>query len=87
MTAKNNSSNDASETMNCIVCGKKISKCFTYLDNFGQWCNISDCCDNQSCIDEYSDRFGDSEPYEDPEDAWQRQQDDMWEADVLWKED
>lgn len=73
--------------MKCIICGREISECFTYTDDFGQECKIIDCCADSGCIDEYSDRFGNSEPFDDPEDAWQRQQDDLWEADCLWKED
>ena len=81
--------NKAVETDTCIICGKKTTAktCFSYNDEVAGTIFISDCCYDEKCIDEYTDRFFDPESSVDPEELWQKQQDDLWEADVLWKED
>lgn len=75
--------------MKCIICGKKINEdtCFTYHGDNNIPIPISDCCCNEHCINEYAERFEDNEPPYDVEARWQDKQDDLWERDVVFKEE
>jgi hypothetical protein len=75
--------------MNCKMCGKEIDDktCFEYEDERGIIRAIPDLCTDKKCVDEYTDEYYDCEPNIDYEELWQKQQDDLWEEDVLWKEE
>ena len=71
----------------CVICGRLLTdeNRFVYEDEFGREREVSDCCDNPKCIDEYADRYGDSEPTIDYEELAQKQSDDLWEQEELFK--
>lgn len=64
----------------CVICDKPITKNrFSYKDRFGRIREVYGLCNNPECVDEYSERFGSSEPSYDVEARYQDQQDDLWE--------
>lgn len=72
----------------CSICGKPIDTdtCYEYTDERGIKQAVPDLCCNDKCVDEYAERH-DCEPTIDYEELAQKQQDDLWEQDVLFKVD